>query len=74
MVSSSIARASGSDRASRSSLDYERVAGATSGECLAKARTLAVGAGQSMVDVDAIGINAEGEQTVALRGQVLLIG
>ena len=73
--SSAIARASVSDRASRSSLVTTRgVTGSTRCKSLAQARTLAVGAGQAVIDVDPLGLNTQAEQRVALGGQVLLVG
>ena len=52
----------------------ERVARAARGERLAQARPFAVGAREAVVDVDALGGDAEGLQAVALGGQVLLVG
>lgn len=52
----------------------ERVAGPARGEGLTQTRTLAVGAGQAVVDVDALRGYAERLQAVALGGEVLLVG
>jgi hypothetical protein len=45
-----------------------------SGECLAQSGSLAVGAGQSVIDVNPLGLDPETEQSVALSGEVLLVG
>ncbi len=66
-----MSRASGTDRASRSSLLNEGVAGPTGGEGLTRAGALAVGAGDAVVDVDAVGLHPEGDQRLALGGEVL---
>jgi len=50
------------------------VAGAAGGECLAQAGSIAVGAGQAVVDVDALDVDAELRQAGALGGEVLLLG
>ena len=54
--------------------DHERVAGAAGGERFAQAGPVAVGAGQAVVDVDALGGYAERLQAVALGGEVLRVG
>ena len=62
MVSSSaIARASGKERASRSSLVTTSVSLAARRESFTKSRTLTIGAGQAVVDVDVVGLDAKGE-------------
>jgi antitoxin YefM len=43
------------------------------GECLAEARSLAVGAGQAVIDVDPVGLDAEAGKGFALSGEVVLI-
>ncbi len=72
--SSAIARASGTDRASRSSLVTTSVAGAARSECLAQPRALAVGPGQPVVDVDPPEIDTERGERGALGSEVLLVG
>ena len=73
--SSAIALASGSDRASRSSLvGDQRVAFAASGQGPAKTRPLPVGASQPVVDVDPVARHPECDKAIALGSQVLLIG
>ena len=54
--------------------DHQGVAGPACGERFAEPGSLAVGAGQAMVDVDPLGIDTHGEQGVTLSGEVLLIG
>jgi len=54
--------------------DHKGVAGPAGGEGLAQAGALAVGAGDAVVDVDPVGLHAEGGKGLALRGQVLPIG
>jgi len=44
------------------------------GQRFAQAGAFAVGAGESVVDVDPVGLDAEPEQGVALGGEVLLLG
>ena len=39
-----------------------------------KAGALAVGAGESVVDVDALGLHTERLEAVALGGEILLVG
>jgi hypothetical protein len=53
---------------------HQGVPGSTCGQGLAEPGTFAVGAGQAVVDVDSFSLDAEAEQGVALRGEVLLIG
>ena len=53
---------------------HQGVAGSAGRECLAQTGTFAVGACQAVVDVDPLGLDAETEQGIALRGQVLLVG
>lgn len=53
---------------------HQGISGPTGDEGFAEARAFAVGAGQSVVDVDPFGLDAEPEQSVALRRQVLLVG
>ena len=43
-------------------------------ECLAESRALAIGAGQAVVDVDRVDLDAESGQGLMLRSEVLLIG
>ena len=54
--------------------DYQRVAAAAGSEGLAQAGSIAVGAGQPVVDIDAFRVNAERDKRVALRGEVLIDG
>ncbi len=54
--------------------DRQGVAGSAGGESFSQARALTVGAGQAVVDVDALGLDTETEQGVALRSEVLCIG
>jgi len=54
--------------------DHKGVAGPAGGEGLAQAGALAVGAGDAVVDVDPVGLHAEGGKGLALRGQVLPTG
>lgn len=68
-----MSRASGSDRASRSSLVTTRVS-PNGRQSFAQAGAAAVGTGEAMVDVDVLLIDAECDQGVALRGEVLLVG
>ena len=72
--SSAIARASGKDRASRSSLVTTKVSPARQAASASRSPGLPVGAGQAVVDVDPLDLDTEAEQGVALSGQVLLIG
>ena len=53
--------------------DDERVAGATGGRCLTKTWPLAVGPGQTLVDVRLFGGDAERGEGISLSGQVLLV-
>ncbi len=52
----------------------ELVAGAAGGERFAEAGTGASRAAQAVVDVDAVGLNAEPGERVTLGGEVLLVG
>ncbi len=54
--------------------DNQRVALSTGGQGLAQARPFAIGARESMVNVDPIGSHSERGQAVALGSEVLLIG
>lgn len=54
--------------------DYQRVAAAAGREGLAQAGSIAVGAGQPVVDIDAFRVNAKRDKRVALRGEVLIDG
>ncbi len=54
--------------------DDEGVTGSASGQRFAQAGPLAVGAGDAAVDVDALGLHAEGAEGLALRGEVLAVG
>jgi hypothetical protein len=45
-----------------------------SGQGLAQASPVAVGAGETVVEVDPFGLDAELEQRLALGGEVLLVG
>src|SRR5258708_29052675 len=74
-MSSPIARASGTDRASRSSFrDDEGVAAADGGEFLVEPGAVAVGAGESVVEVDAPLGDAEVAEAVALGREGLVVG
>src|SRR3954447_16376305 len=73
--SSAIARASGSERASRSSLVTTKVSPSpTSGQRLPQPGALAVGASQTVVDVKPSRIDPQSEEPLALDGQVLGVG
>ena len=50
------------------------VAGSARGERFTQPRSLSVGAGEAVVDVDPFRFDAEGEEPFSLGGQVLLIG
>jgi hypothetical protein len=52
----------------------ERVAVAACRQRLAQARPIAIGAGESVVDVDAFRADSKCRQRLALRGDVLLVG
>jgi len=54
--------------------DDERVARAACREGLVQAGALAVGAGEAVVDVNALGLHAERLEPVALGGEVSLVG
>jgi hypothetical protein len=54
--------------------DHEGVAGSAGGEGLALAGVLAVDAGDAMVDVDPVGLHAEGCQGLALGSEILPVG
>jgi hypothetical protein len=53
--------------------DHERVAGAARGERLPQTRPVPVGAGEPVIDVDALELDAERLKAVALRGEVLRV-
>ncbi len=53
---------------------HQGVAGSAGGECFAQSGSLAVGAGQAVVDVDPVSLDAKAGQAVTLGGEVLLIG
>ena len=53
---------------------HQGVAGAAGGECLTESGSLAVGAGQAVIDVDPVGLDAQAEQGFAVCGEILLIG
>jgi hypothetical protein len=72
--SSPIARASDTDRASRSSMGHEGVAFTDGGDGLVEAGTGAVGAGEAVVQVDAFLREPELAEPVALGGDVLVVG
>ena len=73
--SSAIARASGSERASRSSFgDHQGVALPAAGDRFAQSGPFPVGAGQPVIDVHAGRCDAQRSQCVALGGEVLLVG
>ena len=69
-----MSRASGTDRASRSSFGTTSVSPArTAAQCLIEAGALAFGAADAVVDVDAIRRNAERVKRLALSREVLLV-
>jgi hypothetical protein len=69
-----MSRASGSDPWHTVELrDDERVSAATRGKRLAQSRTVAIGAGQAVIDVGAFDADAERRPRVALRGEVLIV-
>ncbi len=73
-LSSVGAPASGTERASRSSLVTTRVSpGRQAARASRKAGPLAVGAGDAVVDVDPVGLHAEGREGLALGGEVLAV-
>lgn len=53
--------------------DHQGVAGPAGRKLLAQSRSPAFGAGQAVTDVDPLGLCAETEEGLALRGEVLLI-
>jgi hypothetical protein len=72
--SSKMSRASGSDRASRSNLvTTSGVAGPAGRQSQPEAGPVPVGAGQAMVDIDAVITDTQRLQTVALGGEILLL-
>src|SRR5258707_11623762 len=74
-MSSPIARASGTDRASRSSFrDDEGVAAADGGEFLVEPGAVAVGAGESVVEADAPLGDAQVPEADALGREGLVVG
>jgi hypothetical protein len=74
LVSSSMSRASGSDRASRSNLVTTKgVTSPTSSQRQPQTGSIAVAAGQTVVDVDAIITDTKRMQAVALGGEILLL-
>ena len=73
--SSPMSRASGTERASRSSFGHdEGVAGAHRRQCLVQAGAGAVGAGEAVVEVDPVLGDAEFAQPLPLCGEVLRVG
>jgi hypothetical protein len=54
--------------------DDEGVAGPDRGQGLVQAGAVAVGAGEAVVEVDPLGVDAELEQGLMLGGEVLLVG
>jgi hypothetical protein len=54
--------------------DDERVAAAARRERLPQTRTLAMGPGQAVIDVRALGADAEPCQCISLRREVLIVG
>lgn len=50
------------------------VPGSAGGEGFAQSGSVAVGAGQAVVDVDALVVNAEFNQSDALSGEILVLG
>src|SRR6266705_6606155 len=73
--SSPIARASGTERASRSSLGTTRVSPSrTAARAWSRPGTGAVGAGEAVVEVDPLLGNAEFGQPLLLGGEVLFVG
>ena len=68
-----MSRASGSDRASRSSLvTAGGVAGSAGGQGESQPGPVAVGAGQAVVDIDAVITDAEPAKRLSLCGEILL--
>ena len=54
--------------------DDKRVAAAAGGEGLAQSGSVAVGAGQAVVDVDAFRVDIQRDERVVLCGEVLIDG
>jgi len=54
--------------------DHERVAARARGDSFTQPGSSSLGAGQSVVYVDAFGLNSETQQRVTLGGGALLIG
>ena len=52
----------------------QRVAGPARRKCLPKPRSIPLGAGQAVIDVDAIRRNAECIERVPLSSEILLVG
>jgi hypothetical protein len=73
--SSTMSRASGTERASRSSLlTTKGVAGPAGSQRLTQPGAGPVGTGQPVVDVDPFRVHAERGERLALGGEVLLLG
>lgn len=69
-----MSRASGSERASRSSLVPTSVSPAPGGERFTQAGSVAMGPRAAVVDVDGLGGQLERRQRVGLRGEVVHVG
>jgi hypothetical protein len=54
--------------------DHQGVACSAGGKRLTQPGPVAVGAGEAVVDVDALGLDAEGSKAVTLGGEVLGVG
>jgi hypothetical protein len=69
-----MSRASGSDRASRSSFVTTSVSPLRhAASASRRPRTIAIGPGQAVIDVGALDADAKSRQRIALRGEVLIV-
>jgi hypothetical protein len=72
---SPMSRASGTDRARRSSLGTTRVSpGWTAARAWSSPGRLRVGADEAVVEVDPLGVDAELQEGLVLGGEVLFVG
>ena len=71
--SSKMSRASGNERANRSSFVTTNVSPAARGHGQPQTRPVPVRAGQAVIDIDPIITHTEGVETITLSGEVLLL-